>query len=207
MLFMHSWLVLIFKGFSQSHCTNKLTNLNSISYMKCYFLTIIGLFQAFPTLTLSRLLSENFAMLSHTLKTTLCGNFTLTLKWKKRKCPDLDRGGSVTCEGLLTQVCFPLDVSFQRKCLCFNLSPNYNGIWQNKGFSHVFNIHSRFFYAGVKVSVENTSTKASVYFCFDIYLTFVGALLSNRGNLEIAWMLNSKDCTLSKPIIIPQSFC
>ena len=107
---------------------HKLTNLNSISYMKCYFLTIIGLFQAFPTLTLSRLLSENFAMLSHTLKTTLCGNFTLTLKWKKRKCPDLDRGGSVTWEGLLTQVCFPLDVSFQRKCLCFNLSPNYNGI-------------------------------------------------------------------------------
>ena len=38
----------------------------------------------------------------------------------------------------------------------------------------------------LKVFVENTSTKTSVYFCFDIYLTFVGALLSNRGNLEIA---------------------
>ena len=67
-----------------------------------------------------------------------------------------------------------------------SISPNYNGIWRNKGFSHVFKIHSRSFYAGVKVFVENTSTKASVYFCFDIYLTFVGALLSNRGNLEIA---------------------
>ena len=39
-------------------------------------------------------------------------------------------------------------------------------------------------------------------------LTFGGAILSNGENLEIAEMLNltSKDCTLFKPIIIPQPF-
>ena len=71
-------------------------------------------------LTLSRLLSGNFAMLSHSLKTTLWGHFISTLKRKeKQKCWDLDNRSHE--KSFWSWFVFLLDISFQRKCLCFNL--------------------------------------------------------------------------------------
>ena len=83
-------------------------------------------------LTLSILLSGNFAMLSHSLKTTLWGHFISTLKREeKQKCWDLDNRSHE--KSFWSWFVFLLDISFQRKCLCFNppLNPRYNGIQQN----------------------------------------------------------------------------
>ena len=101
---------------------------------------------SFPDfLTLSRLLSGNFAMLSHTLTTTLWGNFILTLKKGK-----MSRFGQhVTWEDLLIRVCF-LGYFLSKEMPLFQptLNPHYNGIQQNTqyillnlGNSYCFYVH------------------------------------------------------------------
>ena len=130
--------------------------------------------------------------------------FHLNFEMEKEKMSRFGQGG-------FSYMRRPLDPGlFSFGCILSKEMSLFQSLLITMGFGEIKDSHMSLKFTAdlfmLKVFVENTSTKASVYFCFDIYLTFVGALLSNRGNLEIAWMLNCKACTLSKPIIIPQPF-